>query len=63
MLIETSGLFNYRYTFMQQCWALEPEKRPTFNQLVESLSCSLEGMVDYVHIGAFEIRVDDTYNA
>ena len=63
MLIEAPGVFNYRYTFMQQCWALEPEKRPTFSQLVESLSCSLEGMAGYVHIGAFGIIADDTHDS
>ena len=45
-----------RYSFMYQCWSGEPEHRPSFSQLVESLSSSLEEMAGYVHIGAFGIR-------
>ena len=42
-----------RYSFMYQCWSGEPEHRPSFTQLVESLSNSLEEMAGYLHIGAF----------
>ena len=38
---------------MLECWAFEPEKRPSFSEIVTSLSCALEGMAGYVHIGAF----------
>ena len=41
---------------MHQCWSGEPEHRPSFSQLVESLSSSLEAMAGYVHIGAFGVR-------
>ena len=44
---------------MQQCWSMEPEHRPKFSKLVASLSCSLEGMAGYVHIGAFGIRTQN----
>ena len=51
--------FTIRYSFMQQCWSLEPEHRPTFIQLVETLSNSLEGMAGYVHVGIFGVRTQN----
>ena len=44
---------------MQQCWSIEPEHRPAFSQLVESLSSLLEDMAGYLHIGAFGIRTQN----
>ena len=44
---------------MHQCWSGEPEHRPSFSQLVESLSSSLEGMAGYVDIGAFGVRIQN----
>ena len=42
-----------RYSVMQQCWEIEPGKRPSFSVLVKTLSSSLEEMADYLHVGAF----------
>ena len=38
---------------MLQCWELEPQERPMFAATVQSLSCFLETMVDYMDIAAF----------
>ena len=44
---------------MQQCWSIEPEKRPQFSELVSSLSSFLESVAGYLHIGAFGVKEDD----
>ena len=38
---------------MQHCWELDPESRPSFSDLVSSLSQSLEAMVGYMDVSAF----------
>jgi hypothetical protein len=38
---------------MLQCWKLEPEKRPSFPILVNSLSQSIEAMAGYMDVFAF----------
>ena len=52
--------FTLRHSFMQQCWSVEPKHRPAFIHLVETLSSWLECMADYVHIGAFGIRTQNS---
>ena len=43
----------YRYELMLSCWELEPDSRPTFSNLVSSLSQLLETMAEYMDVGAF----------
>ena len=38
---------------IQWCWKMEPDKRPSFSTLVNTLSESLEKQAGYLHVGAF----------
>ena len=40
-----------RYSIMLECWKENPEDRPTFSQLVSSISSQLEGMAGYLDVG------------
>ena len=39
-----------RYSIMMQCWELEPAKRLSFSELVQSLSTSLESLAGYTQL-------------
>ena len=38
---------------MMSCWVMEPGNRPSFPDLVHTLSKSLEDMAGYLPVGAF----------
>ena len=40
---------------MLQCWENDADKRPTFSDIVGSLSQSLEALVGYMDISAFSV--------
>ena len=49
---------------MMWCWEMEPDKRPSFSTLVQTLTKSLEKMAGYLHIGAFtDLNEENTHQA
>ena len=44
---------------MLRCWESEPERRPTFSSIVDTLSRFLAAMVDYMDIGTFAGKSDE----
>ena len=41
-----------RYGVFQQCWIEDPNKRPTFEDLVQTLNTLLESIAGYLQLGA-----------
>ena len=41
---------------MNSCWEQEPEARPEFLQLVQSIGKDLQGMTRYLYVSAFDIQ-------
>ena len=45
---------------MQWCWEMEPDERPSFSILVNTLSKSLENQAGYLRVGAFTDNPDSS---
>ena len=45
---------------MLQCWEINPERRPSFSNLVDSLSNYLESLADYVDFGSKSLEAMHT---
>ena len=45
---------------MLQCWEFEADKRPTFSDVVEKLSSSLESMANYMDLQSSPAKTGDT---
>ena len=48
---------NLRYKLMLQCWEPATVLRPSFSNLVESISTLLESFADYMDISTFEMKL------
>ena len=42
------------YRFMSNCWHVDPNKRPTFSELISSMSQILESLADYMDVLTFD---------
>ena len=42
-----------RYQVMLSCWDTDPEQRPTFAQLVTTITSVLDRLADYLHVTTF----------
>lgn len=62
MNILSDDKFTYRYELMVSCWNLEPEKRPTFSEVSETLTTFVSQGTDYERLQTKEIN-DDYYLA
>ena len=49
------NVIHFRYSIMQLCWKMDPNKRPSFSLLVETISKTLAEKADYLTV---EISLD-----
>ena len=51
----TSNFFHlsYSYLIMFKCWYMDPNKRPTFSELVNMMSQNLASLAGYLDVCAF----------
>ena len=42
-----------RYEMMRSCWDADPEQRPTFSQLVTTITSVLNSLADYLEVTTF----------
>ena len=48
---------------MLECWKENPDERPTFSQLVVTISSQLEGLAGYLDVGMFgDLQSSDEAN-
>ena len=43
----------YRYEVMRSCWDADPKQRPTFSQLVTTITSILNSLADYLEVSTF----------
>ena len=51
------------YDVMMSCWRESPKKRPSFAELVEALTATLEPLADYMDFSTLYCKKVDTEDA